>query len=206
MLREVELAAVRRQHISLDFKSKWVTFTFLVSKNHQEGQIVKRVLQCLCDKRVCDVSCPVYTSMRLLDGMVGLGLDRACTNRKKRQVQSQLIEDWRILYGTKVSGHSGRRTGALRYIRRGWAIAQVAYLGRWRSSVIYEYAKEALESLPVNNGETFGTRYEATPSNMNPTPAIGPWKEDTENMKNYLLAELEAAKADHDRSPGSPGR
>ena len=76
----------------------------------------------------------------------------------------------------------------------------MAYLGRWRSSVIYEYAKESLESLPVNNGETLGTRYEATPSNMNPAPAIGPSQEEMENVKNYLLAEVEAAKADHDKA------
>lgn len=50
----------------------------------------------------------------------------------------------------KVSGHSARRSGALNYIRKGWAISQVAFLGRWTSSVIYGYAQEALETLAVN--------------------------------------------------------
>ena len=48
-----------------------------------------------------------------------------------------------------------RRTGALRYIRHGWATTQVARLGRWKSAVIYVYAAEALESLPVNIKRAF---------------------------------------------------
>ena len=51
----------------------------------------------------------------------------------------------------RVGGHSARRTGALTYIRQGWAIPQVAYLGRWKSNVIYSYAEEALETMPVND-------------------------------------------------------
>ena len=50
----------------------------------------------------------------------------------------------------EVGGHSAGRTGALSYIRKGWAIPQVAYLGRWKSDLIYQYAEEALASLPVN--------------------------------------------------------
>ena len=46
-----------------------------------------------------------------------------------------------------VTGHSARS---------GWTIPQVAYLGRWSSSIIYSYA-QALESLPVNSGsQRFG--------------------------------------------------
>jgi hypothetical protein len=55
-----------------------------------------------------------------------------------------------------VSGHSTRRSGALQYIRKGWAVSQVAYLGRWKSNVILEYAQEALETMAINAGNTFG--------------------------------------------------
>ena len=176
-----------------------MTFTLPVSKGDQEAAEVKRVLQCLCEHNVCLLSCPFYTAVRLIDRMVALGLNRACTNRKKKAAsKAQLVEDWRILCGTKVSGHSARRTGALRYIRRGWAIPQVAYLGRWKSSVIYEYAAEALESLPVNVGDTFGAKREVQEWTNNPGKGEHTSKEELENVKNYLLAELERAKADQE--------
>ena len=41
--------------------------------------------------------------------------------------------------------------------RRGWAVAQVGYLGRWKSSIILEYAQEALETMAVNVDKKFGT-------------------------------------------------
>ena len=154
-------------------------------------------MQCLCDKRVCDISCPFHVSVRLLDRMAALNLHSACIDQKgKHGTKAQLISDWQLLFGTKVSGHSARRTGALRYIRRGWAIPQIAYLGRWKSSVIYEYAAEALESLPVNAGAAF-SNMGGFSSNQQPLPPLqGPSDEERENIKNYLLAELDMAKAD----------
>ena len=197
MLREIELAAIRRKHIKLDFEHKRVTFVLPISKNDQEGFVVKRVLQCLCDERVCRTSCPFYTSLRLVDRMVALGIDLACTSQKKSAAtKAQLIADWRLLYGTKVSGHSARRTGALRYIRQGWAIAQVAYLGRWKSSVIYEYATEALESMPVNASKAFGVgEAQNHPTGLvNPPAEIN--REELENIRTDLMAELAALKVD----------
>ena len=35
----------------------------------------------------------------------------------------------------KATGHSARRSGALHYIREGWDIPQVGYLGRWKSAI-----------------------------------------------------------------------
>ena len=49
-----------------------------------------------------------------------------------------------------MTGHSGRRTGALPYMRSGWAVRQMAHLGRWKSNAILSYAEEALEQLPAN--------------------------------------------------------
>ena len=54
------------------------------------------------------------------------------------------------MFGAEVTGHSGRRTGALNYMRSGWAVGQVAHLGRWKSNAILSYAEEALEQLPAN--------------------------------------------------------
>ena len=202
MLREVELAAIKKDHILLDFQNKKVTFTLLVSKGDQEALMqVKRVLQCLCGRNICYMSCPFYTSVRLLDRMRALGLSRACMNKKaKLASKARLVDDWRLLYGAMVSGHSARRTGALRYIRQGWAIAQVAYLGRWKSSIIYEYAAEALESLPVNVGDTFGAKKELPDTGPPTSGFVGVSKDELERIKNYLLAELEAAKVDQNQA------
>ena len=49
-----------------------------------------------------------------------------------------------------MSGHSARRSGAMAYVRKGMDIKDLAYLGRWRSSVVLTYAEEALESMPAN--------------------------------------------------------
>lgn len=51
------------------------------------------------------------------------------------------------MFGTEVTGHSGRRTGAFHYMRSGWAVRQLAHLGRWKSNAILSYAEEALEQL-----------------------------------------------------------
>eukprot|EP00435_Cladocopium_sp_Y103_P049698 s2086_g15.t1 len=187
MLREIELAAVTKDHISLDFSPKRVKLTLPVSKGDQEGLEVKRVLQCVCEQRICDISCPFYVAVRLLDRMVALDLELACvTQKKKPATKAQLVTDWKRLFGESVTGHSARRAGALRLIRRGWSIPRVAHPGRWKSSVIYQYAAEALESLPVNTAPC--------------TPAApiqrGPTFEELENIKNYLLAELSLAKED----------
>ena len=42
------------------------------------------------------MSCPFYTSVRLLDRMRALGLSRACMNQKaKLASKAQLVDDWR---------------------------------------------------------------------------------------------------------------
>ena len=64
--------------------------------------------------------------------------------------KEQTIQAWCEVFNMKATGHSARRSGALHYIREGWDIPQVGYLGRWKSSMILEYAREALESMPVN--------------------------------------------------------
>eukprot|EP00435_Cladocopium_sp_Y103_P063023 s871_g24.t1 len=201
MLREIELALVAKDHIKLNFETKRVTFTLPMSKTDQEGNQVRRVLQCLCPNKICDVSCPSFVAVRLLDKMIALGWNKASVlNNGKQATKAQLVGDWRKIFGPAVSGHSARRTGALRYIRSGWSISQVAYLGRWKSSVILEYAAEALESLPVNLGHTFATGDGSNSSNAITYPPREANAERLEEIKVYLLTELEAAKVDNAKS------
>ena len=80
----------------------------------------------------------------------------AANSKGERASKSDIVKDWKALYGEAVTGHSGRRSGALQYIRRGWAVSQVGCLDRWKSNVTMEYAQEALESLAINNTTCFG--------------------------------------------------
>ena len=90
------------------------------------------------------------------------------------------------------------RTGALRYIRHGWAIPQVAYLGRWKSDVIYQYAAEALESFPVNTNRAFISDLYGTKDNDG-GPVFYRAK-DVEEVRDYLLAELMLAREHQERA------
>ena len=99
------------------------------------------------------MACPyavleVLVNQACLRGNEGAALS-VCSNGD-RATKAQLVADWRNLFGSTITGHSTRRSGALQYIRDGWSVSQVAFLGRWKSSVILEYAKEALQSIPLN--------------------------------------------------------
>lgn len=108
-----------------------------------------------------------------------------------------LVSSWQTVFKQKVTGHSARRTGALYYIREGWSIAQVAYLGRWKSSVILQYAEEALASMPAN-------RAQEIPAQENNVGAALMNTVDTsrleEEWKEALQEEIKAMKADMDGS------
>ena len=149
MLREVELAAIHKEDIMIEPKERIVSLTLRISKGDQEALGLKRTLQCDCQE--CDWSepCPFNISKAALDN-TPIEVDKIAHGDDEGEVEkSQIVGAWRKLFGSKVSGHSGRRTGALQYIRRGWHVPQVAYLGRWKSNVILQYAEEALETMPV---------------------------------------------------------
>ena len=149
MLREVELAAVYKEDIAIDPKERIVSLTLRISKGDQEAMGLKRTLQCDCQSCDWTEPCPYNIAKRVL-GNTPIETDRIVHGDGEGVVEkSQTIAAWRKLYGKKVSGHSGRRSGALQYIRRGWHVPQVAYLGRWKSNVILQYAEEALETMPV---------------------------------------------------------
>ena len=129
------------------------------------------------------------------------------TKGGKKASKSQLVNAWKALFGSSVTGHSARRSGALQYIRQGWAISQVAFLGRWKSQGIYNYAQEALESMPVNASQTFGTSAQQG-SNTGQTDTqkdlareqairkMGKEVESLEKKTDLLKIELEAVKLD----------
>ena len=86
------------------------------------------------------------------DGALAVTAD----DSKARATKTEIVDSWAQLYNIPVTGHSTRRSGALQYIRKGWAVSQVAFLGRWKSNLIVQYAQEALETMAVNVGGRFG--------------------------------------------------
>lgn len=163
MLREAELSKISREDITLKEDKKYVALKWSKSKMDQKGFGTSRVLACLCEGVRCEEECPFRITKDLLQkvGKSNPSSSALCLvkgNNKVKAKKSQIVKAWSLAFAMKVTGHSARRTGALNYIRSGWTIPQVAYLGRWSSSIIYSYAQEALESLPVNSkSQPFGT-------------------------------------------------
>lgn len=74
-------------------------------------------------------------------------------NSKGKQASKlEMVNTWRTSTGMPVSGHSARRLGAMAYVRKGMSIQELAFLGRWRSTVVLTYAEEALQTVPSNAG------------------------------------------------------
>ena len=158
MLRELEVATIATGDLSLDTKARLVTLRIPVSKTDTEAASVARTLQCLCEKG-CDFRCPFAVAESLTNFAMLRGNPKsflAYTKEGLPATKSDVVSDWQRLYGKGVTGHSGRRSGALQYIRKGWSVPQVAFLGRWKSNIILQYAQEALESMALNGRQKFG--------------------------------------------------
>ncbi len=157
MLREAELVELTPEDITLDMGKKLAKVTLRSSKMDQAGETVSRILQCSCGE-MCSSNkqCPYFVAWEIVTCCKAEELRPVKDKRwlvaspsGKRISKAGLIKKWQGMYGEEVSGHSARRSGALRYIRAGWQLAQVAFLGRWSSNVIYQYAQE---ELAVNGG------------------------------------------------------
>ena len=180
MMRGIELANLCTNDVKFDHKNRLVTLTWTESKMDQQGASISRTLQCLCGG-ACDSRCPPYavlealTSQARLQGNPGGAL--SVDVKGTRATKAQLVAGWRDVFGDTTTGHSTRRSGALQYIRKGWSISQVAFLGRWKSNIILEYAKEALQTIALNSeNNPFGTL-----SNM-----INQCKESLESQANAI--------------------
>ena len=196
MLREIELGLLDTGDFMMDHINKKVTMHLKLSKMDQAGAGVRRTLQCLCSGNSCDEECPYHVTKDLvgkIEKYNGTGSPLAITKARETATKSQIVKSWRWLFGQEVTGHSGRRSGALTYIRAGWTVSQVAHLGRWKSNAILAYAEEALEDMPAN-------LHVACPSLDNKGNQIIESKmlseEEVENWKTQLRVEMEELKAD----------
>ena len=167
MMREIEIADLTLENFGFNFKDKTVCLTWDTSKTDPEARTISRVLQCLCGQERCDIRCP-YDNLKEIVKMTKTfakeGVRHICLDMNGDPAsKNQVLNSWRTLFGKKVSGHSTRRSGALQYIRKGWSVSQVAFLGRWRSNIILQYADEALQSIPVNTSANFNMSNHNTP-------------------------------------------
>ena len=68
--------------------------------------------------------------------------------------QVKVIKAWMDHIETEMTGHSGRRSGAMWYARLGLPIHEIGTLGRWKLSAVFRYIEEALQDIPLNAGVT----------------------------------------------------
>ena len=180
MMREIELALMTVKDILFDHINKKVTVTWRNSKQDKTGEGVRRSLQCTCSKKKCSNECPYAVSYDLVtkvEGANGTETELVIARNRQEPTKANLVSSWRLLFKKRVGGHSARRSGALHYIRSGWQVQQVAFLGRWSSNVILDYAKEALESTPANI-KLFNQTHRAVRQNL-----VG----DSENVQNMMV-------------------
>lgn len=80
----------------------------------------------------------MFTDARLFRDFRGAGTSK-----------TGVIKKWKKTFGEDASGHSPRRSGAMFYMRQGLPIQELAFLGRWKSSVVLQYTGEALQEKAV---------------------------------------------------------
>ena len=163
MLREIELRKMKGHHVRLIEDQKQVSIWIPVSKCDQKGEGVRRTLAC-CGKSPCTVTCPWSLSKEILaksKKIRSLGdttLVKSCLGASVSK--AGMIAAWKKCFGEDITGHSPRRSGAMHYVRAGLQIQELAFLGRWRSSVVLNYAEEALQETAV--------RIPSTPAPLTP--------------------------------------
>ena len=130
MLRELELVCMDTDDVFfVDHTRKKVTITINTSKMDPEAKGVKRTLQCLCTGAACERECPFsvsYKLVTLVESFNGTGSMLALKKNKKSPSKYAVVNTWRAHLGPGLTGHSARRTGALKYIREGWSVSKVA--------------------------------------------------------------------------------
>ena len=150
MLRSIEATATKVGHVTLNWDEKKVQLVIPKSKMDQAGKGARRTLAC-CGANPCEKACAW--------GLAILALSEAGTNQEGPLFPSkngggysriQLVSSWQKEINDGMTGHSGRRSGAMMYARRGMQLFDVAFLGRWKSSAVMRYIEEAIEQLAIN--------------------------------------------------------
>lgn len=151
MLRAIEAWSLEVGHVALDHGKKSVRLYIPKSKVDQKGLGVSRCLACCCCGP-CDLLCPWSLAVTILSKLRDLSCKAPLfpSFEDKRLSQYCLVKSWTIRLEGSITGHSARRSGAMRYARLGWHIQDIAFLGRWKSSAVFRYIEQALQDVPAN--------------------------------------------------------
>ena len=159
MLREIEVSAMRWKDVTKCEAGKKITIFIPLSKGDQQGLGVRRTLQCCMGKtcfrwccwRIWGEICKAYRGA-LRDPQEYIFQDTG----QRKVSKAKMVEGWARITNERIQGHSARRTGAMNYVRLGMPIQELAFLGRWKSTVVLTYAEDALQSEPANRNLVAG--------------------------------------------------
>ncbi|CAE7542163.1 unnamed protein product, partial [Symbiodinium necroappetens] len=160
MLRRCELEQMKWSDLvwNLVWNDSQVTLLIKKSKTDQAAKGVKRTLGCTC--RSSPATCPVELVKKLaaevdkaLPGFRDNHSWVACSTEGNKVVKEKLVAAWSRAAGRTLRGHSPRRSGTMFYVRAGLTIAEVTYLGRWHSNLVFQYGEEAWEGRPMNKAD-----------------------------------------------------
>eukprot|EP00438_Fugacium_kawagutii_P024314 Skav231059 [mRNA] locus=scaffold768:41744:47030:+ [translate_table: standard] len=154
MLREVELSKVQWKHVTHSAAQKQVRLFIPHSKMDQQGLGVSRTLQC-CGEQPCWKGCVWWLWSELQQLRAGRVAEERCpwmfpNGRGGQASKHEMVSSWKQASPVPVAGHLARTSSAMAYVRRGLSIQELAFLGRWKSTVVLTYAEEALQTVPAN--------------------------------------------------------
>ena len=153
MLRAAEAAKTKVGHVKIDDERRSVSLLIPSSKTDQRGKGVKRTLVCRCQPENCTRWCAWYVAKLCLAGRGEEQADQHLFKPAKgnrNPGKAQMVKAWAKYVNPYISGHSARRSGAMHYTREGMDVADIMFLGRWKSSAVFRYVEEAMEEMPAN--------------------------------------------------------
>ena len=100
------------------------------------------------ERMLFDLAVRALNEIKVNDGNCPLFPD----HQGKPVSKIHLVTSWSNNLDNDMSGHSARRSGAMKYARDGLSVHSIQFLGRWKSSAVFRYIEEAMTELPMNAG------------------------------------------------------
>ena len=137
MLRAIEAANVKAKDVMVKTDSKVVRLNVRKSKTDQKGVGTWRTLRC-CGLEECKRDCPFDLAIRALNDLKGATADTPLFPDSKGGPMSKIhmVTAWTKHIDEEMTGHSARRSGAMKYARQGMSVQAIQFLGRWKSSAL----------------------------------------------------------------------
>ena len=188
MLTAIEASNMQVRDVLVKFKEKQVKLNIRKSKTDQRGAGAWRTLEC-CGNHSCSRDCPFELAVTALsvvksnEGNTLLFPDF----QGKPVSKLHMVPACAHHLDKEMSGHSARRSGAMRFARQGLNVHSIQFLGRWRSSAVFRYIEEAMTEVPMNTGTAEQLKKEKCEAKkekdrkreLRPKPAAAPRKRAT---------------------------